>query len=941
MERDDVELINSILAGDEAAFSTLVKKYQKSVHALAWRKIGDFHIAEEITQDVFLQAHKKLASLKNPSQFAGWLYVIADRLCKAWFRKKQLKKRLDMQSLEATSEETLEKTDYAHYTAEQREKEAVEHQRQIVQRLMEKLPESERTVMVLYYLGEMSCEEIGRFLGVSPNTVKSRLRRARESLKNQEHIISETLSGIQLPANLTENIMEQIAKLKEVSPQGGNRLPWTTFASSAVLAFLLIGAGTQLLMRFQQPYSLEAKSETVIEIVDAPIVLDIQSKSDLQNRIGNHTIPGKNSNDGLSTGTKTMENTLTQDTTQWNLPEDAKARFGKGYPFDFEYSLDGTKLAVGSTIGIWIYDARTGEELDMLTGHTYYVNRAVFSPDGKTFASMSRWNDEVIRLWSGATGELKSTLIGHTAIVFSPDSKTLASASDNHTVRLWDGATGDLKATLTGHTGNVKVLAFSPDGHRLASGGTDEVIRLWHVAAGELLLTFAAHANSVDALIYSPNGEQIASQGGDGNVCLWNAQTGEFLHLLSDHTKEVASMDFSKDNETLATAHYDGTIQLWNTHTGEHLKTINAGTELYSVSYSPDGSTYVCNDDDGKILLYDANTDELLHAFKLPSGSVGDMKYSRDGQILVGSDQFGLHFWDTDTGELLQTITGYSEVIDSVVYSPDGHTLVSLAGVLRFWDVETEKLVQTLVPESSVASIAYSPDGQTLACGTRDNTILLWNVSRWKQVTTLEGHAEGISSVVFSPDGQILASGSWDHTIRLWNPHTGEPLKTLTGHSSSIKTVAFSRNGGTLASGGDNGTIRFWNIDTGELLNTIETEADTIDSVVYSPDGKTLASTGNNGDHGIRFWDVDTGELLKTVTVEKGAYSVVYSPDGRTFASGGSGEVSVWDVATGERLKTFTGHIADPVYSVAYSPNGRTLASGCRDSTIILWDLTQ
>ena len=180
MERDDVELINSILAGDEAAFSMLVNKYQKSVHALAWRKIGDFHIAEEITQDAFLQAHKKLASLKNPSQFAGWLYVIADRLCKAWFRKKQLKKQLDMQSLEATNEETLEKTDYAYYTAEQREKEAVEHQRQIVQRLMEKLPESERTVMVLYYLGEMSCEEISKFLGVSPNTVKSRLQRARK-----------------------------------------------------------------------------------------------------------------------------------------------------------------------------------------------------------------------------------------------------------------------------------------------------------------------------------------------------------------------------------------------------------------------------------------------------------------------------------------------------------------------------------------------------------------------------------------------------------------------------------------------------------------------------------------------------------------------------------------------------------------------------------------
>ncbi len=103
MEKDDVELIQSILSGDETAFSTLVKRYQTGVHALAWRKIGDYHIAEEITQDTFLQAHKKLASLKNPSQFLGWLYVIADRLCRAWFRKRQLK---NVQSLEITDEES-------------------------------------------------------------------------------------------------------------------------------------------------------------------------------------------------------------------------------------------------------------------------------------------------------------------------------------------------------------------------------------------------------------------------------------------------------------------------------------------------------------------------------------------------------------------------------------------------------------------------------------------------------------------------------------------------------------------------------------------------------------------------------------------------------------------------------------------------------------------
>ena len=147
-----------------------------------------------------------------------------------------------------------------------------------------------------------------------------------------------------------------------------------------------------------------------------------------------------------------------EDYSQRYLPERAIARFGKGYPYDFGYFPDGTRLAVGSTIGIWIYDTRTGEELDLLTEHTYYVSNVVFSPDGKRFASMSRWNDRTIRLWDGATGELKAVLIGHAGdinhIVFNADGKTLASASDDATICLWNGVTGELETTLTDSHGS-------------------------------------------------------------------------------------------------------------------------------------------------------------------------------------------------------------------------------------------------------------------------------------------------------------------------------------------------------------------------------------------------------------------------------------------------------------------------------------------------------
>ena len=217
MPNNDAELIQQTLDGDQRAFSALVQKYQKPVHALVWRKIGDFHTAEEITQDIFLNVYKKLPTLKNPNLFAGWLYVSAARRCLAWLKKK----RIPMESLERTSSEELEALAYSQYHAEQQEEIVNERQREVVKRLLQKLPESERTVVTLHYLGDMSCEDISKFLGVSPNTVKSRLHRARKRLKKAEHIVHENLGGFELPMTLTENILQEIARIKPTAPAGG------------------------------------------------------------------------------------------------------------------------------------------------------------------------------------------------------------------------------------------------------------------------------------------------------------------------------------------------------------------------------------------------------------------------------------------------------------------------------------------------------------------------------------------------------------------------------------------------------------------------------------------------------------------------------------------------------------------------------------------------
>ena len=182
MIENDAQLIHRTLSGDQTAFSTLVRKYQQSVHALVWRKISDFHFAEEITQDVFLQAYRKLESLRDPNQFPNWLYVIASRLCINWHRQR----KLQMLPLEDTRMADVELISYARYLSEQRKTDAAEYRHDAVQKILRTLPKHERTVVRLYYLSEMGVREIGKSLGVPVNTIKSRLQRARRRLQEKK-----------------------------------------------------------------------------------------------------------------------------------------------------------------------------------------------------------------------------------------------------------------------------------------------------------------------------------------------------------------------------------------------------------------------------------------------------------------------------------------------------------------------------------------------------------------------------------------------------------------------------------------------------------------------------------------------------------------------------------------------------------------------------------
>lgn len=264
MEReDDVQLVRAVLEGDDSAFGTLVEKYEKSVHTLAWQQLGDFHYAEEITQDTFLRAYQKLSTLKDPSRFSNWLYKIATNCCRNWLREQ--KRKNQSQSLEDTSMAEVARSNYDRYVSEQREAEATEHRFEIVKKLLDKLPEGEREAMVLYYLGEMSTVEVGKFLGVSVEAVRLRLSRARKRLEEEEELlIQEVLGGVQIPSSIRQNIMRQVVEMNpappsRISPKMEPFLPWTVLGIALVVATLLIFSvsdfGNPYLAYFQKLYS--------------------------------------------------------------------------------------------------------------------------------------------------------------------------------------------------------------------------------------------------------------------------------------------------------------------------------------------------------------------------------------------------------------------------------------------------------------------------------------------------------------------------------------------------------------------------------------------------------------------------------------------------------------------------------------------------------------
>ena len=623
--------------------------------------------------------------------------------------------------------------------------------------------------------------------------------------------------------------------------------------------------------------------------------------------------------------------------TQIGLPKGAIARLGKGYIRGLTYSPDSTQMAVSTFNGVWIYDAHTGEELNLLTGkHEERFVSAAYSSDSKTIATGG--GNGMVQLWNTRTGKTikkfkcNEEYIGY--IKYSPDGKTIAIRGAENTIELWDARTGKHLKSLSGHEKpntnyeghpdvTISSYAFSPDSKTIVSGGGDKTVRLWNTHTGINIETLIGHTETVVAVAYSPDGDTIVSASRDKTVRMWDAHTGDNFNTLTGHKDIIVSIAYSPDGTTIISAGWDGMLHRWNARTGQPLKTY----EIYT---------------------------GILHFARGHAGAITHTAYSPDGKTIATVGENGtMQWWDAHTGEKRKTFIGHSP--HAVKYSPDGKTLVILIGKeAQLRDAATGKYLNTLKGHKyNIESFIFSPDTKTVATATVVGTLGLWDASTGKKIKMLIENVDSENfdpranhHPVFSPDGKMIAIEHGKQTVGIWNVRTGEHVNTLTGHEGPIKSPVFSPNGKTIVTKtfvrfGKGGTVRLWDVDTGEKIMKYENPED-YPAFMYSPDSKTLAT--DYTDNSVRLWDTTTGENIKTLTGHTNkVYPLMYGRDGKTLATRVKGmPIQLWDTNTGEITKTLKMPSGSNTELVR-SPEGdiHAIVSNSWDKTVEFWDVTR
>ncbi len=390
----------------------------------------------------------------------------------------------------------------------------------------------------------------------------------------------------------------------------------------------------------------------------------------------------------------------------------------------------------------------------------------------------------------------------------------------------------------------VLSIAFSPNGKLLAASDISYEVHIWQVIDGKKLQTCKATDGWAWSVSFSPDSRLLASSA-NGTIHLWNVQTGECIQTIRGYTSRVFSLAFSPDGQLLASGNEDHEIRIWSVTTGELIAVLSGHTdEVRSVAFSPDG-----------YILASCSYDRTIKLWEL-SGIRGQ---ETTGQGFNSGNSLPITHYPLPNSNLkaqtsklphspLLTLTGHSHWVWSVAFSPDGETVASSSSdrTIRIWDVQTGHCIQTLTGHTqAVRSIAFA-----LVHRTEPQNYEHRNDSNFDTPTSPPLTPSPLTP---PPNHYYLVSGSDDLSVRIWS-QTGDCLRVLHGHTSWISAVAASSDGCLFASGSEDQSVRLWDSHTNACLRVLQGYNSGIWSIAFSPDGNTLVSGGQ--DRRIRLWTI-------------------------------------------------------------------------------------
>jgi len=538
-------------------------------------------------------------------------------------------------------------------------------------------------------------------------------------------------------------------------------------------------------------------------------------------------------------------------------------------------------------------------------------------------------------------------------VAFSSDGKTIASGSRDGLVRLWDANTGKpIGQPLHGHKDDISSVAFSPDGKMLVSGSEDTTIQIWDVTTGNPIgQSLRGHKEKVWAVAFSRDGKLIASASRDKTIQLWDVRTGRPIgQPLRGHIEDVWAVAFSPDGNSLVSGSQDNSLRLWDVRTGKPIGQPLRGhtDDVRSVAFSPDGKRIVSGSYDRTIRIWETNTEKYVEqSLQKSKRQLNLLASTPKRRIARGSRKRTRRLKNAIKPLVLR---GHEAEVRSVVISPDGKTIASGSWdrTIRLWDAKTGRPIGQPLRghKAEIWAVAFSSNNRTVISGSGDKTVRLWDIGTDSPIgQPLRQHKTEVRSVAFNSDGRIIVSGGEDKTVRLWDSSIGKPIGEPLQGLNAVWAVAFSPiNSKMVVSGGRGGNLRLWDVSTGtsnELL--LPEDRYDIYSVAFSPNGKLIATGSGGEDHAVRIWDASTRKLMgQPLSGHKLVVSsVAFSSDGAMVASGGGDNtVRLWDVSTLKPIGLpLFGHTAK-VRAVAFSPDRKMIASGSEDKTIRLWNVS-